>query len=92
MALQNAPRMALLRITLGASSCARIVFTGIPVRNGCAMLGRLVDAMLSLSNTVTGRCLSRQWCRSSVSGLRAIITLMWSRCAAMRPRCARTIT
>ena len=59
-ALQKAPRIALLRITLGASSCSRMVLTGTPVRNGCAMLGRLVGVMLSLSNTVTGRCLSRQ--------------------------------
>ena len=92
IALQKAPRMALLRITLGACSCSRIVFTGMPVRTGCATLGRLVGSMVWLSNTVIGRGLRRHSCRSSVSGVSAIMTLMWSRCAAMRPRCARTMT
>ena len=33
--------MAVLRITGGASSWARIVFTGMPVRKGCVMAGSL---------------------------------------------------
>jgi hypothetical protein len=52
--------MALLRMTDGAPSCSRIVFTGMPVRKGCAIVGRLPAAIIWLSNTVTGRCLSRR--------------------------------
>ena len=41
--------MAVLRITGGASSWARIVFTGMPVRNGCVMAGSLPVVIVSLS-------------------------------------------